>query len=71
MLDEKLMEVDHLVIDSHDSMVHVVDDDYIHDIALDNLDIVMEISYNGSKGLDIDFDLEDSKVELNQVQDDS
>ena len=66
-LDEGGNQVDQTVI-----YPHLDDDDYIDDdLDPDVADVVLENPYNDSEGLDTNFDLHDSDVDLDKVQDES
>jgi len=71
-LDEEWNQVDHTVIASH-PMPRLEEDDYIdYDLVLDIPDVVMDDSYNGFEGLDVDFDLyHESYIEFDEFQDQS
>jgi hypothetical protein len=69
--DKEDNQVDNPIIGSH-PMLHLDDDDYIDDnLALAILDVVMDTPFNDSEGLDINFDLNESNIELDEVQDQS
>jgi hypothetical protein len=67
--DKKDDEFYHQVIDSYDHMLHLDDDYIVDDLVLGILDTVMYNPFNGSEGLDTNFDIDESDIELDEVQD--
>jgi hypothetical protein len=65
-----LDEVYHLVIGSDDCMLHLDNDDYIDvELLLNIPDVVMENPFNDYEGLDTNNDLDESYIELDEVED--
>jgi len=70
-LDKEENQVGHLVIGSP-PMLHIDDDDYIDDeLVLYIPNVVMENPFNNSKGLDTNSDIDETYIQMDEVQDQS